>query len=104
MMYLVGHCGLQKILPSNFVSTMILHYYQQRHVSWIPVFSMADTLRYIAVSFMVHGLFVTLGPFRGYFDWNTRNASSESIPDCWQQLVAEYRAEKLENVTFFPHW
>ena len=33
-------CGMNKILPADhFSSFLIQHYYQQRHVSWIPTYS-----------------------------------------------------------------
>jgi hypothetical protein len=76
------YCNLAKILPPTGVTKFgILHYYQQRHVSWDPFF---------------------------LADWNTRagyNAiasprqdSFEMAPDCWKPLIEQYRHFEEETV------
>ena len=34
------HCSMSKLIPGDKLTVfMIQHYYQQRHVSWVPVFA-----------------------------------------------------------------
>ncbi len=41
-----GHCSLVKLLPGARLTTFtIYHYYQQRHVSWTPVFAADENIR-----------------------------------------------------------
>lgn len=55
-----GGCGLMKLLPPEGLSRFaVYHYYQQRHVSWIPVFQVDD------------GIVV----------------GQNGNPHCWEQLV-----------------
>jgi hypothetical protein len=75
-----GHCGLNKLLPAERLSTFtILHYYQQRHVSWTPVFISAENLNVGA-------------------EYTTRG--KRDIPPCWQEIVQ--RNEQLQQQTLSP--
>jgi hypothetical protein len=66
-----GHCGLNKLLPGARLNTFtIYHYYQQRHVSWSPVFSMDESIR---------------------ADVNNKNSGGA----CWNDIVDSARAEQF---------
>lgn len=73
------HCGLTKILPSERLYTFaVLHYYQQRHVSWTPVIMADENLR---AGF--HPRAVPRSPI--------------SMPACWDSIVK--RARQEQNIT-----
>jgi hypothetical protein len=42
---LFGHCQVAKLIPArSFTTFTVLHYYQQRHVSWTPVFTAIENM------------------------------------------------------------
>ena len=71
-----GHCGMTKYLPANGLSRFaVYHYYDQRHVSWIPVFNVDEGVR----------------------------AGNSGRPPCWERVVDEnliYQQRPIEtNIT-----
>lgn len=72
-----NYCALTKILPATGLTTFsIYHYYQQRHISWIPVFTSDENIR------------------AGYHFAETKPKIPEQVPDCWDGLVAKSRQEQ----------
>lgn len=68
-----GGCGLVKLIPAERYTTFsILHYYQQRHISWTPVFVVDD---------------------------NIRTAHGYEIPECWKEISALNLAEQTKPPT-----
>lgn len=68
------HCGLNKLLPPTRLYTFaILHYYQQRHVSWIPVFAADENIR---------------------AGFHSRQRTPAEVPPCWKTIVEHYQAEQ----------
>lgn len=75
-----GGCGLHKLIPGDkFMSFVVLHYYQQRHVSWIPVFG--------AVENMESG-----------FHYSSPNVKLDT-PDCWKNFIEKMKIRISSNTT-----
>lgn len=71
-----GRCGLAKLIPAErFMTFAVNHYYQQRHVSWTPVFFADENLR---AGFHYYAVPRTVDP----------------RPSCFGKLVEESRAEQ----------
>jgi hypothetical protein len=79
------HCGLNKLLPAERLYTFsVLHYFQQRHVSWTPVFFADENIR------------------AGYNFQSNPRYPMNNIPQCWDKLIAiskEDQAPKMQNST-----
>ncbi len=74
------HCGLNKLLPAERLTTFAIHhYYQQRHVSWTPVFTSSENLN------------------AGY-EYTSR--SQVDLPDCWKSIAE--RNQALQAATASP--
>lgn len=70
------HCGLNKILPADRLYTFgVLHYYQQRHIQWTPVFFADENIR------------------AGYH-YHAVPRTPMGTPPCWEKLVSRYRADQ----------
>lgn len=73
------HCGMVKLIPAERLSSfVVLHYYQQRHVSWIPVFGAVDNLN-------------------AGFHFASDPKIKENVPDCWKDIVK--RGKINQNIT-----
>jgi hypothetical protein len=78
-----GHCSLTKLLPGARLTTFtIYHYYQQRHVSWTPVFLADENIRAGA----------------HYMDPNNKL----EMPGCWRDIVSTSYAEQYLAPTAAP--
>jgi hypothetical protein len=72
-------CGMGKLIPASRLTTFtIYHYYQQRHVSWTPVFFADENL--------VSGHVYSAAP-------GTQKVASP--PPCWNELIATSMAEQF---------
>ena len=79
-----GHCGLTKLIPAErLTSFSIYHYYQQRHVSWTPVFQAAENM------------------MAGYHYYAVPKVPL-NIPKCWRKLVSRHYAEQYPSPTLAP--
>lgn len=73
------HCALNKLIPGERLTTFTVnHYYQQRHVSWIPVFFADEDTR--------AGLHYS-------------SKAPVDIPPCWAEIA---NATKQEMMMFTP--
>ena len=64
-----GWCGLHKVLPGErFTTFTIQHYYQQRHVSWTPVFFADENIK------------------AGYH-YSASPRQKREFPSCWEHVV-----------------
>jgi hypothetical protein len=72
------HCGMTKLLPAERLYTFgILHYYQQRHISWTSVFLADENIR------------------AGYNYRNIpRSGDPMEMPSCWKAIVENARKEQ----------
>ena len=71
-----GACNMHKVLPGErFSQFMIHHYYQQRHVSWTPVFTTDDDIH------------------AGY------HVKEQDVPECWRPIVRASVAEQARPPT-----
>lgn len=74
-----GHCGLNKLLPGDrFLTFTVLHYYQQRHVSWTPTFLADENIR------------------AGY-DYHATPKVESDPPECWRRMVNSARLEQTQT-------
>ena len=70
------HCSMTKLLPAErFMAFMILHYYQQRHVSWTPTFFADENLH------------------AGYH-YAASPRQTLTIPSCWKNVVEKAKEEQ----------
>lgn len=70
------HCSLNKIIPGNRFTTFVVHhFYQQRHVSWYPVFFSDENLR------------------AGYHYYAQPKVKLD-MPPCWKDIQASALAEQ----------
>lgn len=70
------NCGLTKLLPAERLYALsILHYFQQRHVSWTPVIMADENLR-------------------AGFHPRAVPRSALKMPPCWQSIVSHAREEQ----------
>ena len=83
------HCGMHKIIPGERLhSFMILHYFQQRHVSWTPVF--------FGVENVIAGFDYSHGE-------RNMNVEPGSVPDCWKEVVERNLAhQRATGAPSFP--
>jgi hypothetical protein len=71
------YCSLNKLLPPERLMTFaVLHYYQQRHVSWTPVFVADENIR------------------AGFSYTGRQNIN---VPECWNAIVTRVRKEQEEG-------
>jgi hypothetical protein len=71
------HCGMTKLLPAERLYTFsILHYYQQRHVSWTSVFLADENIR------------------AGYNYRAPPRQQPQDMPSCWATIVQNARREQ----------
>lgn len=72
---------MTKILPpAGLAKFTILHYYQQRHVSWVPVVSAHENV------------------LAGYY-WGSRDPKYPvDFPPCWASLVNQSRIDQNISV------
>jgi hypothetical protein len=76
------HCGLTKLLPAErLVTFSILHYFQQKHVSWTSVFLADENIR------------------AGYHYYAVPRSPQEP-PSCWNKIVEQAKLEQ-KNASFF---
>jgi hypothetical protein len=74
------HCGLNKLLPAERLTTFTIHhYYQQRHVSWTPVFFSSENLN-------------------AGFEYTSRGHMD--LPECWKPIAE--RNQALQAATAAP--
>lgn len=77
-------CQLTKLIPArHFMTFAVLHYYQQRHVSWKPVFLADDNM------------------ISGYHYYAIPKVKLET-PTCWESLILETLAEQ-EQMLLLPN-
>lgn len=74
-----GWCGLHKVIPGErFTTFTILHYYQQRHVSWTPVFIADENMK------------------AGYH-YSSSPRLKRDYPSCWERVVNESNILQAQN-------
>jgi hypothetical protein len=82
-----GWCGLHKVIPGErFTTFTILHYYQQRHVSWTPVFFADENMK------------------AGYH-YSASPRQKRDFPECWRKVVNEstiLQEQKIYTPTLAP--
>lgn len=79
------HCGMHKLIPGERLNSfMILHYFQQRHVSWTPVF--------FGVENVIAGFEYSSG---------ARDVTAEpsNVPECWKGVVAKNLIHQRETAS-----
>lgn len=70
------HCGMNKLIPADrFMIFAVLHYYQQRHISWTPVFLADENIR-------------------AGFDYHFVPRTAMNVPECWKDMVDFAKAEQ----------
>jgi len=68
------YCGLYKLHPAErFYKFGVQHYYQQRHVSWFPMWTANENVK------------------AGFHHYSVPKAGLE-VPDCWKDIVEESKA------------
>jgi hypothetical protein len=71
-----NYCGMNKLIPGRRLSTYaIWHYYQQRHVSWTPMFFADENL------------------LAGYHYYSVPKVEL-NVPPCWKEIVDAARLEQ----------
>ena len=71
------HCGMIKLIPTERLSSfVVLHYYKQRRISWIP--GAVDNLN-------------------AGFHFASDPKIKENVPDCWKDVVK--RGKINQNIT-----
>eukprot|EP01036_Dinobryon_divergens_P029057 gene29057-38109_t len=74
------HCALIKVIPGDRLTTFVVHhYYQQRHVSWYPVFHSDENIR------------------AGYHYYAQPKVKVD-LPPCWSNIYASAFAEQYPPV------
>ena len=61
-----GHCGMTKLIPPEGLSKFTInHYYDQRHVNWVPVFNTDESIK----------------------------MGGNGQPECWKKIIEENKVK-----------